>query len=302
MKNEKKWTTKKIPGQAGRTVIVTGANTGIGFETAIILVQKGAEVILACRDAEKANEAGERIQMPGLKGKPVIMTLDLSDLESIQVFADEFKGKYSALDLLINNAGVMMPPFSKTVQGFELQFGVNHLGHFALTGLLMNLLMKTRSSRIVTVSSMAHLLGKINFDSFNGTGKYNASREYGQSKLANVLFTKELQKRLELRHSTTISLASHPGWTQTDLQRHSGFFRFLNPFFGMKPRQGALPTLRAATDSEAEGGAFYGPDGWREMRGYPQAGCKTNPLALDRELAIKLWKKSEELSGVKYDI
>jgi len=296
----KKWTLDSMTDQSGRIAIVTGANTGIGFETAAALAAKNATVVLACRNRQKAEDAMEKIRERTPNSKLEFIELDLASLASVERFAETFRASHDRLDLLINNAGVMIPPFGKTEDGFELQFGCNHLGHFALTGRLLDLIEATPDSRVVTVSSMAHRQGKMDFDNLNAEKGYRAMPAYGQSKLANLLFTFELQKRLEERGSQVLATASHPGWTGTDLQRHSGLFRFLNTFFAQTPPMGALPTLRAATDSEAESGDYFGPKGFYEMRGYPVK-VGTTPAAKNELDARRLWEVSEKLTGVSFD-
>ena len=295
-----KWTLEQIPDQSGRVVIVTGANTGIGYETARPLALRGAQVILACRSREKGEAAAQKIQAEidtsHGAGRAEFGELDLSSLESIQEFADGFLASHDRLDLLINNAGVMIPPESKTTDGFELQIGVNYFGHFALTGRLLDLVMRTPGSRVVTLSSIAARSGKIEFDSFRGEKPYQARREYSQSKLADLMFTFELQRRLNLAESSTLSTAAHPGWTKTDLQRHSGFMEWLTVFLGMPPAQGALPTLHAAI-AEVEGGAYFGPDGIFEARGHPKP-AKIPEAAFDAELGKTLWEAGVEGTGV----
>ena len=295
------WTFDSIPDQSGRVAIVTGANTGIGFETASMLAQKGAEVVLACRSSAKGQSAVDRIQAGQPAGSAKLQMLDLSDLESVGTFSTEFRDRHDRLDLLILNAGVMVPPASKTAQGFELQFGVNHLGHFALTGRLLPLVQCTESSRVVVVSSTAASMGKMNFEDLHFTRGYKPWPAYGQSKLANQLFTLELQRRFEAAEIPTLVTAAHPGWTVTDLQRTSGLMDFLNPFFGMKPEQGALPTLRAATDPATQGGAYYGPHGVMQIRGYPVV-IDMVKNALKPDHAARLWEISEELTGVRYGL
>ena len=295
-----KWTQKDIPDQSGKTVIVTGANTGLGFQDARALATKGAKVIMACRNEEKGKAALQRILDEKPSGSAEISKLDLSSLDSIREFAARFKADNDRLDLQINNAGVMMPPFGTTADGFELQFGTNHLGHFALTGLLIDLLLKTEGSRVVNVSSMAHRYGKMDFDDLQWINRpYKKVQSYGQSKLANLMFTFELQRRLEAKGATTLTAVAHPGWTATDLQRHSGLFDFLNPVLAMKPEQGALPTLYAATAPEVKGGDYFGPGGFQEMRGYPKR-VGTSKAAQDIADAGRLWRISEELTGVAY--
>lgn len=297
-----KWTEKNIPEQKGRIVIVTGSSSGIGFETAKVLAGKGAEVVIAVRNIDKGNKAKSKIQNRFEDAGLEVMQLDLADLESVRKFAGEFKTRYNRLDLLINNAGVMIPPYSKTKDGFELQFGTNHLGHFALTGLLMDLISATDNSRIVNVSSAAHKYGNIDFEDLNWENrKYKAWRAYGDSKIANLYFTYELKRRLENQNSHILAAAAHPGWTATELQRHSGLFGFLNNFFAMKQSQGALPILRAAIDENTECGDYFGPDGWQEWRGYPVK-VESNKLSHNTEIAGKLWQISENLTGVKYSL
>lgn len=293
------WTENDIPNQAGRVAIVTGANSGIGWDTARALAQKGATVIMACRSLPKANTAAEHINALKPTGKVVVMPLDLGDLDSVREFAAAFRKQYNRLDLLINNAGVMMPPYGKTTQGFEQQFGINHLGHFALTGLLLDMLNQTPNARIVTVSSGAHQFGVINFEDLNWEHGYPAQRAYGQSKLANLLFTYELQHRLEAAGQKTLAVAAHPGWTATNLQQHSGTFQRLNPIFAQTTDMGALPTLYAATAPDVRGGDYFGPGGLWEMRGYPKR-VKSNARSHDEAVAQRLWAVSEELTQVKY--
>jgi NAD(P)-dependent dehydrogenase (short-subunit alcohol dehydrogenase family) len=296
-----KWTNKSVPDQGGKVAVVTGANTGIGYEAARVLALGGGRVVLACRSREKGEAAVARIAAEQPAGHAEFAALDLSDLVSVRAFAEGFARDNDRLDLLINNAGVMMCPESKTAQGFELQFGVNHLGHFALTGLLLLLLRATPNARIVTVSSMAHRSGKMVFDDLHfATRGYSAMGAYTQSKLANLLFTFELQRRLEAAGADTIAVAAHPGWTSTDLQRHSWWVRALNPLFAMGPERGALPTLRAATAADVKGGEYYGPDGWREMKGDPTR-VGTTESAKSLEDASRLWAVSEELTGVRFE-
>jgi NAD(P)-dependent dehydrogenase (short-subunit alcohol dehydrogenase family) len=301
MKKEN-WNSNNIPDQKGKVVIVTGSSSGIGFETAKVLADKNAEVIIAVRNIEKGNSAKSKILNENETANVSVMQIDLSDLSSVQSFVNEFKTNFLRLDLLINNAGVMVPPYSKTKDGFELQMGTNHFGHFALTLGLIELLDQTKDSRIVNVSSMAHKYGNINFDDLNWEKrKYKAMRAYGDSKIANLYFTFELQKRLGKMGSKIKVTAAHPGWTATDLQRHSGLFSFLNQFFAMEGWQGALPTLRAAIDPIANGGDYFGPDGFQEWKGFPvQVG--SNDLSKDTKIALKLWEVSEELTKQKLNL
>ncbi len=297
-----KWDGNNIPNQKDRAAIVTGSSSGIGYEAARVLANKEAEVIIAVRNAQKGEAALQKIKEQNKNANVSVMILDLASLESIKKFAEEFNKKYSRLDLLINNAGVMIPPYSKTADGFELQMGTNHFGHFALTGQLMDLLSKTENSRIVNISSVAHKYGNIDFEDLNWEKRsYKKMNSYDDSKIANLYFTYELQRRLHIAGSRVLVTAAHPGWTATDLQRHSGLFEFLNKFFAMKTEQGTLPTLRAAVDEEAKGGEFYGPDGWQERRGYPVK-VKSNKLSQDSNIARKLWDVSEKLTRVQYNL
>lgn len=295
--NNKNWTIENIPDQNKKIVIITGSNSGIGFEAARILANKNAKVIVAVRNLDKGNAAKIKITKENSKADVEVMRLDLADLSSVKSFSDEFKQKYDQLDILINNAGVMIPPYSKTREGFELQMGVNHLGHFALTMQLLDIIKKTPNSRIVNVSSGAHKIGNINFDDFNWEKRqYKAWRAYGDSKIANLYFTKELAERIRNNGENFLVTAAHPGWTATELQRHSGIMAFLNKPFAMPQEQGALPTLRAATDDKVQNGDYFGPNGWQEWRGYPVK-VKPNKLAQDENIAKKLWALSEELTG-----
>ncbi len=297
----KKWTIDDIPDQTGKIAVVTGANSGIGFEVTKALAGKGAQVIMGCRNPEKAEKAKNEIITENPNAKLEIIQLDLADLKSIQRFADELNKKYQQLNILCNNAGVMMITKQKTADGFEYQLGTNHLGHFTLTGLLLDTLLKTKDSRIVNMSSFAHLYGKMDFNNLQWEKGYSKLAAYTRSKLANLLFTYELQRKLETSGKKTICLASHPGWTRTNLQRYSGFFRFLNPIFGQKQSMGALPMLYAATAADVQGGGYYGPRGLFGMRGYPKK-VKSNKRSHNMKDAKKLWEVSEELTKVKYNI
>jgi NAD(P)-dependent dehydrogenase (short-subunit alcohol dehydrogenase family) len=294
----KTWTFNDIPDQSGRVALVTGANTGIGLQTARMLALRGAHVVLACRSREKGNAAVERIRAEKPPGAVDLELLDLSDLDSVAAFSASFIAKHQRLDLLIDNAGVMVPPFSRTKQGFELQFGTNHLGHFALTLRLLPLVEKTPGSRVVVVSSTAQNFGRIDFDDLNWERRaYKAWAAYGQSKLANMMFTLELQRRLAASGSGVLVTAAHPGWTATDLQRTAGSVRSLNPLFAMKPADGALPTLRAAVDPSAAPGSYWGPSGLFELWGRPSAG-RISRRALVTADARRLFDVSEELTAV----
>lgn len=296
------WTNENIPDQSGKTVIVTGANVGVGYATASALYEKGATVILACRDISKAKEAAAEIEKSNGSGKTDILQLDLSDLDAVERAADEFKTRYNRLDLLINNAGVMVPPASKTKQDYELQFGTNVLGHFAFTGYLYPLLSAAPESRIVTVSSLVYRLGSIDYTNLKLERDYDPNREYAQSKLANLLFTLELQRRINAKGDTVLSTASHPGVTGTNLSRYltkddiTGIIEIYGAL--MEPWQGALPSLYAAVENVA-GGDFIGPDQDGGLRGYPTK-AEILPNALDKEEASKLWLYAEEATGVYF--
>jgi len=295
------WTFDNIPDQSGRVAIVTGANTGIGFETARALARKRARVVLACRSLEKGRQAAARVQRECAFAKVEVHLLDLSDLDSVRVFATAFSAAHQRLDLLVNNAGVMIPPFSRTKQGFELQFGTNHLGHFALTGHLLPLLRDTAASRIVVVYSGAYRGGRIDFDDLNYARRpYRAWQAYSQSKLANLLFALELGRRLHGVSSAPMVSAAHPGWTATDLQRTAGFIRLLNPVFAMTTEDGALPTLRAATDPQTAAGSYWAPSRFFEMNGPPAPG-RITAVGRDSAVAARLWDVSEALTGVRYE-
>jgi len=295
------WSAEVLGDQSGRIAIVTGSNSGIGFETARVLAGKGATVVMACRNLEKANPKADEIRAAHPGADVEAMQLDLSDLGSVQRFAEAFRAKHSRLDLLINNAGIMVPPYGKTAQGFETQFGVNHLGHFALTGSLLDLITNTPGSRIVTVSSIAHYMGRIDFADLNWEKGYRAQAAYGQSKIANLLFTYELQRRLAAAGKNTIAVAAHPGWTETNLQEHAKGVKFLNRFLAQEPLMGALPTLYAATEPGVNGAEYFGPRGFMEMNGPPKK-VKSNRRSHDRNVAERLWNVSEELTGVHFQI
>ncbi|QLL08124.1 SDR family NAD(P)-dependent oxidoreductase [Mycobacterium vicinigordonae] len=301
------WSAADIPDQSGRTVIITGANTGLGFHTAAALAARGAQVVLAVRNLEKGNAALARINA-AVPGKPdvTLQELDLSSLDSVRRAADALRSNYPRIDLLINNAGVMWTPKALTADGFELQFGTNHLGHFALTGLLLDHLTAVRGSRVVTVSSLGHRLrAAIHFDDLQWERNYSRIGAYGQSKLANLLFTYELQRRLQAAAAPTIAVAAHPGGSSTELARNIP--RLLRPLNALGPllfqsaEMGALPTLRAATDPSVQGGQYYGPDGFGEQRGHPKL-VQSSAQSHDQDLQQRLWAVSEELTGVRFGI
>ena len=293
------WSAKDIPDQSGRLAVVTGANSGIGLETARELARKGARVAMACRSEAKARAAQAAIVDEIPEARIDVWPLDLSSLESVRAFAESFHRKHEALDLLINNAGVMIPPFGRTADGFEIQFGTNHLGHFALTAQMIDLLLPTAGSRVVIVSSIAHRFGRIRFDNLNAERGYSASMAYAQSKLANLSFALELHRRLEERGLETKSVAAHPGWTYTNLQDNSALARFFSKYLAQSAAHGALPTLRAATAPDAQGGHYYGPRGWFELQGLPTV-AYTTKKARDPAAAKTLWTASEELTSVRF--
>jgi NAD(P)-dependent dehydrogenase (short-subunit alcohol dehydrogenase family) len=295
-----KWTQADIPAQTGKLALITGSNSGIGFESAKMLAERGATVVLACRGASKADEARSRI-VAGQPGAEIIsMPLDLADLDSVRAFAQAFSDRFDRLDLLINNAGVMMPPASTTKQGFELQLGVNHLGHFALTGLLLDRLRSTAGARVVNVSSQAHRGGRIDFDDVDfNKRRYDRLAAYNQSKLANLLFTFEAVRRFATAGIDVLVAAAHPGWTRTNLQQYWGLANLLNPFLGMRPAKGALPSLRAATDPDVRPGDYFGPRGVYEFWGYPKR-VGTTKHARNEADAARLWELSELRTGVRY--
>ena len=292
------WTPEQIPSLNGKTILVTGANSGLGLESARLLASRGAEVIMACRNQAKGQQALEEIKEEFPDARLVLMALDLADQQSVKDFAEAFKSRYSHLDILINNAGVMAPPLSRTKDGFEMQFGTNHLGHFALTGLLLDALEKADAPRIVTVSSVAHKLGRIYFDNLNAENGYFRWTYYGQSKLANLIFSRELHRRLREKGSKISAIAVHPGYSDTNLQSGTAFAVF-NRFFAQPQRMGCYPSVFAATSSDAHSGEYYGPNGFMEMAGYPAA-AQMRKLARNEEVAQRLWQVSEKLTGIHY--
>ena len=307
-----RWTEADVPVQRGRTAVITGANTGLGFETARVLAARGAQVVLACRDLGQAKEAAVRI----LSGSPAAaevvpadlhaVRLDLASLASVREAAEEIAAAYGPVDLLINNAGVMMTPFRRTADGFELQLGVNHLGHFALTGLLLGRMLGREGSRVVTVSSNGHKSGRIDFDDLQSQRRYRRMAAYYQSKLANLMFTYELQRRLAAAQAQTQALAAHPGKARTELIRYlPAWMRWedlvIEQPLGQSAAMGALATLRAAADPAACGGEYYGPGGRGELRGHPRL-VASSERARDVEAQQRLWRESERLTGVSYPV
>ena len=300
MTERKNWNKQNIPDQTGKVIIITGATSGLGKEATKVLSQKGATIIMAVRNTEKAKAVREEIIKINPNAKIDIRSLDLGSLNSIRLFSDEISKSYNQLDTLINNAGIMFCPYSKTQDGFEIQIGTNHLGPFALTVQLMPLLIQTKNSRIVNTSSMAHKNGNINFEDFNWTDrKYKTMQAYSDSKLANLYFTYQLVNKLNGLTNAPLVTCAHPGWTKTDLDRHSSMATFFGNTVAQKVEMGTLPTLRAATDLDAKSGDYFGPSGFLEIRGYPIK-VPSYAKSHDETIAKKLWDLSEELTGIKF--
>lgn len=302
-----KWTEADVPDQTGRVAVVTGANTGLGFDTARVLAERGARVVLAVRDVNKGHAARSRILHTAPHARVSVQPLDLGSLRSVRAAATELSAAYPTLDILVNNAGVMIPPRSLTADGFEIQFGTNYLGHFALTGLLLPQMLQAHGSRVVVVSSNAHKMGgAIHFDDLQWERRYHRGAAYAQSKLANVMFSYDLQRRLAAAGAPTIALAAHPGFTDSELTRHvwkpvAPIMRFAGPFVGQHPAKGALPQLLAATAPHARGGQYWGPRGLFELRGYPTL-VKSSAKSLDEVAQRRLWAIAEDLTGVHYPV
>jgi NAD(P)-dependent dehydrogenase (short-subunit alcohol dehydrogenase family) len=288
------WSPDAIGSLDGKLAIVTGACSGLGLETARVLSAHGATVVMACRNPAKAETARAAVG-----GRAEVMHLDLASLDSVRTFADALVQRRTAVDLLVNNAGVMTPPRGETADGFELQFGTNHLGHFALSARLLPLYRDRAGARVVTVSSIAHKRGRIDFDNLNAERRYRRLGAYAQSKLANLLFTYELDRRLRTAGAEAIAIAAHPGYTGTDLQRHIPLGGALNALLATSPADGALPSLMAATSPAVRGGDYVGPTGVRELRGPPGL-VKSTPASHDRAVAERLWEVSEALTGVRF--
>jgi NAD(P)-dependent dehydrogenase (short-subunit alcohol dehydrogenase family) len=301
------WTTADVPDQRGRVAVVTGANSGIGLKVAAALADKGAHVVLAVRNVSSGEETAKRIRIHNPHADVAVQALDLSSLDSVRAAASALTDAYQHVDILINNAGVAMTPKATTVDGFELQFGTNHLGHFALTGLLLGRLLPVADSRVVTVSSLGHRVrATIDFNDLGAERNYDMAAAYNRSKLANLLFTYRLQDKLASTGSKTIAVAAHPGSSRSGLLRNSPSWlrvvtTILRPILFQSAEMGALPTLRAATDPEVVGGEFYGPGGFAEQRGYPRQ-VSSSTMSHDVELQRHLWRVSEQLTGVSYPI
>jgi len=301
------WRTEDIPDQSGRTAVVTGANSGLGLATTRELARRGARVIMACRSTDKGESAASDIRRQAPEAKLDVRSLDLGSLESIQAFANDLDLEAGRLDLLINNAGIMMTPQQTTHDGFELQLGTNHLGHFALTGLLLDTVQSAEVGRVVTLSSIEHKSGHIEFGDLQSEDGYAPRKAYRQSKLANAIFGVELDRRLRAAGSSAISVLAHPGYSDTNLQTTGptgpmkAILKVGNKLLAQDADTGALPTLYAATAPGVEGGDFYGPDGFKEMRGNPTH-VDVIPEARDPGVASRLWDISEELTGIRYPL
>ncbi len=303
------WTTEQIPDLIGKVIIVTGANSGIGLESAREFARKGANVVMACRSMNKAETALADIKQGIPTANVTLMQLDLASLDSVHEFAGAFKATYGRLDILLNNAGIMWIPYGKTVDGFERQFGTNHFGHFALTGLLLDRILATPHARVVNVSSIGHRDGIMDFDNllFEDGKDYTPHGAYSRSKLANLLFTYELQKRFEAAGSSAIAVAAHPGGSNTSLADHlfdAWYWKVLYPLFALVAQSsamGALPSIRAAVDPNVKGSDYYGPRGFMESRGYPIL-VQSNEASHNMADARRLWQVSEQLTGVQFEM
>jgi NAD(P)-dependent dehydrogenase (short-subunit alcohol dehydrogenase family) len=304
------WTAQDVGDQTGRIAVITGATSGLGLETARVLAAHGATVVVAGRESGRTVAAADGIRAQQPTALVQTAEVDLASLESIRKAAADLTARFPRLDLLINNAGVMFTPYGLTKDGYELQFGTNHLGHYALTGLLMPSLLAVHGSRVVTLSSNGHRAGRMNFADLQSSRRYNRYAAYGKSKLANLLFTYELQRRLAAAKAHAIALAAHPGTARTELTRHmsavsnaamSPRFAAVNSWWVQDAKMGALPTLRAATDPDAIGGTYYGPDGFMELTGYPVV-VASNARSQNREDQRRLWVESEQLTGVTYPV
>jgi NAD(P)-dependent dehydrogenase (short-subunit alcohol dehydrogenase family) len=309
-KRTARWTTADVGDQHGRVAVVTGATSGLGLRTAVVLAQHGATVVLTGRDPGRTEAALDQVKAAATAAQVQAAELDLASLDSVRRAAAELSARFPRIDLLINNAGVMMPPYGLTQDGFELQFGTNHLGHFALTGLLLPALLPVPGSRVVTVSSNGHRAGRMDFDNLMSSRHYRRMAAYGRSKLANLMFTYELQRRLTAAGARTIALAAHPGNARTELTRHMPSmtstvmgprFDVLNSWWLQDASMGALPTLRTATDPDAIGGTYYGPDGFLQFTGYPIV-VRSSGRSHNAETQRRLWTESEQLTGVTYPV
>ncbi len=304
------WTADDIPDQSGRTALVTGANSGLGLETATALAAHGARVLMACRNQAKGAEALSHVRTTASGPAPEIVALDLADLDSVRASAQKLIDADEQIDLLVNNAGVMALPERRTSQGFEMQFGTNHLGHYALTGRLLPVLLRSDRPRVVTMSSFAHHIGRMRWDDLNWEHGYRKWLAYGQSKLANLLFMRELDRQASRAGKTLVSVAAHPGYASTHLQAAGpemagnkllgSVMDLANSVVAQSAAQGALPSLYAGTMPDVRGGEFYGPNGPGEVRGFPKKVGMSSQARSDRD-AVRLWERSEDLTGVTFD-
>ncbi len=296
------WSINEVGSQSGRIAIVTGANVGLGYDTALALASKDCTVVLACRNLDKGKAAKARILAAHPRANVQCMALDLSSLKSVKSFTQKFNANYAQLDLLINNAGIMTPPFSLSEDGFESQLSANYLGHFALTAQLIKKLVGTEGSRIVSLSSLAHSFGRIRLDDPHFKLGYDKRAAYGQSKLACLMFAYELNRRLKASGRATLSVAAHPGFAATNLDQHLPLILgFLFPMMGQSAAAGCLPTLYAALGADIQGGDYCGPNGLGQMRGKPVK-VGSNRASRDQAVAARLWELSEEMTGVKFQI
>lgn len=292
------WSANDIPDLSGKTAVVTGANSGLGYETAVALAGHGAHVVMACRDEGRGTEALQRVRSEAPDSSVELSLLDLADLASVRKFAEAYAGECDHLDILVNNAGVMaLPERRSTADGFEMQLGTNHLGHYALTGLLLPQLQARPGGRVVSVTSFGHKVGRLNFDDLQWERSYRKWLAYGRSKLANILFTLELDRRARAAGASVIAAVAHPGYANTNLQTNTSF-QWSN-FMAQSAADGALPQLYAATAPDVQGGEFFGPSGFLEQRGAPKR-VKAAKKGYDAESAQRLWEVSEELTGVTY--
>jgi NAD(P)-dependent dehydrogenase (short-subunit alcohol dehydrogenase family) len=302
-----KWSENDVPDQSGRVVVVTGSNTGLGLDTARVLAERGAQVVLAVRNVDKGEAACEKIRQSVPDAEVSTQRLDLGSLDSVRTASAELRAAHPRIDLLINNAAVAFPPKTTTPDGFELQFGTNHLGHFALTGLLLENMLGVEGARVVVVASLDHKLGgAIHFDDLQWERRYSSALAYAQSKLANLMFCYEFHRRLVKSGAPLMTVAAHPGYSHSELFRNmwkpvQAMMKFADRFIGQDPAKGALPQLYAATMPDVQGGQYWGPDGFLEMAGYPTL-VRSSKKSYDQQVQERLWTVSEELTGVTYPV
>lgn len=307
MMNEHKWSESDVPDQSGRVAVVTGSNTGLGLDTARVLAARGAQVVLAVRNADKGKAAADQIRRSVPEVQVAVQQLDLGSLEAVRAASAELRAAHPRIDLLINNAAVAFPPKTTTPDGFELQFATNHLGHFALTGLLLENMLGVDGARVVVVASLDHKLGgAIHFDDLQWERRYSGALAYAQSKLANLMFCYELHRRLSRSGAPLMAVTAHPGYTKSDLFRNmwkpvQAMMKFSDRFIGQDPAKGALPQLYAATMPDVRGGQYWGPGGFLEMAGRPTL-VRSSKRSYDQQTQQRLWTVSEELTGVTYPI